>query len=450
MNKEQIFETLNMKPPKRGGEKARLFPVLSETSKEGRAASIFLACLALVPEFANKVLAPLGRTVGKRSKVYCVTEIEFDDDKHNRPDGLIGVKTGSSVWRSLVEFKVGGFLEKDQVERYLRVARTAGLDSVITISNDIVPDPTYSPVNVSGKLTRSVSLFHVSWMQIFTHAQILLTTNALNDADHRELLEEFIRFLSHKSTGIKGFTQMPSSWGACVDKLRSGGKLQRRGNEELDVVNGWMQEERELSFILSQSTYGYCDVKRGRAEHKDGGKVIEKHLASLIDENELNTQLIVKDAAAPIAVKLLLLSRSIHVSMSLNAPKDKSRATAAINWLVRQIPASVVDCEIVANWPGRTPPTFANLEVVKNDPTSITQSTQSIMPHTFEVLRRFELGSKFNSRKGIIERIEREVEKFYSEIGSHLVEWVPSPRTPKTSSVAEDIVEQSTYKVDHD
>lgn len=448
MKKEEIFNILNMDPPKRGGEKARLFPVLSETSKEGRAASIFLACLSLIPEFANKVLSPLGRSVGKRSKVYCVTEIEFDNDKNNRPDGLIGVKTGSSVWRSLVEFKVGGLLEKDQVERYLKVARNAKLDAVVTISNDIVPDPTYSPVSVSGQLTRSVSLFHVSWMQIFTHAQVLLSTGGIKDSDHRELLEEFIRFLSHKSTGIKGFTQMPAGWGSCVDKLRSGGKLQKRGSDELDVVNGWMQEERELSFILSQSTYGYCEVKRGRAESKDASHVVSKHLDMLVDKGELETRLLVKDASGPLLVKLNLLSRSLHISMSLNAPKDKSRATAVVNWLIRQLPSQQKHCEIVAGWPGKTPPTIESLDVVRENPSALTQQSQSILPHTLEVVRRFELGAKFNSRKGVIQVIEKEVERFYAEIGSNLVEWVPQPKPIQTYSVAEEIVEQTTYEED--
>ena len=43
------------------GEPARLFPVLSVTSKEGRTTSIFLACLARVDEFCATLLGPLER-----------------------------------------------------------------------------------------------------------------------------------------------------------------------------------------------------------------------------------------------------------------------------------------------------------------------------------------------------------------------------------------------------
>jgi len=445
MKKDEIYKILKMTPPKRGGEKARLFPVLSETSKEGRAASIFLSCLSLVPEFANRVLAPIGRPIGTRSKVYCVTEIEFDDDKENRPDGLIGVRTGNTVWRALVEFKVGSELGSEQVERYLRVARQAGLDSVITISNDIVPDPTFSPVNINRQLTRSVALYHISWMQIFTHAQVLLSTDAIADSDHGELIEEFIRFLSHKSTGIKGFTQMPSAWPTCVERVRGGSKLQKKGVDEQNVISAWMQEERELSFILSQSTHGYCDVRRGRAESKDGTKVTEKHTSSLIGENELSTQPMIKNAAAPLEIKLRLVSRSVQISMELKAPRDKSRATACINWLSRQIPKTVADCIFFVNWPGRTQSTSGPIEEIRNNPNSIIQNSNSTLPTTIIVARQFELGSKFSSRKGIIEIIEKETERFYAEIGANLSEWVPAPKPSKNTSVAQEIIESATY-----
>lgn len=38
------------------GERARLFPVLADTSKEGRSLSIFLACFQNVDEFGRSLL----------------------------------------------------------------------------------------------------------------------------------------------------------------------------------------------------------------------------------------------------------------------------------------------------------------------------------------------------------------------------------------------------------
>jgi hypothetical protein len=51
------------------GERARLFPVLADTSKEGRTASILLACLEYVEEFGRAILAELGQRSGSRTRI---------------------------------------------------------------------------------------------------------------------------------------------------------------------------------------------------------------------------------------------------------------------------------------------------------------------------------------------------------------------------------------------
>ena len=45
------------------GERARLFPVLSETSKEGRTTAVFLSCLANVTEYGGTLLASVGQRI---------------------------------------------------------------------------------------------------------------------------------------------------------------------------------------------------------------------------------------------------------------------------------------------------------------------------------------------------------------------------------------------------
>ena len=78
------------------GELARPFPVLSTTSKEGRATSILLSCMAKIDEFAAAQIKTIGGRPGKKTKVDCFTEVVFSDSsqKNRRPDGLIVVDTG--------------------------------------------------------------------------------------------------------------------------------------------------------------------------------------------------------------------------------------------------------------------------------------------------------------------------------------------------------------------
>jgi hypothetical protein len=445
MNKESIYNILQMKPPKKGGEQARLFPVLSESSKEGRAASIFLACLSLVPELADKILQPLGRKIGVRSKVYCLTEVSFDDNKANRPDGLIGVVTTGSVWKALLEFKVGGELDKDQVERYLKVARDAKMDAVITISNDIVPAPTASPVQVDKRLVKTASLFHISWMQIFTHAQMLIANDEISDLDHKVIVEEFLRFLMHPSTGIKGFVQMPAEWSHIIEKTRGLGKLQRRGKEEQSIVNGWMQEERELSFIMSQKTGAYCGLKRSRAEANDVNAIIQTHLNRLCDDHIMETELLVANAAAPLVVKADLKTRSISFSMRLSAPRDKTRLSATVNWLLRQISEDIKEVDVITHWPGRTPPTRKPVELLREDQNEVLSTNTSALPVAFEVSRTISLGGRFASRKAMISALETEVVRYYTEIGENLTDWAPKPSKTLKNSVAEEIADKTTF-----
>jgi len=80
------------------GELARLFPVLATTSKEGRTTSIVLACFSRVDEFGRSLLASIGVKPGKRATIEAYTEPVFKSgttEKHNRPDGLLIVKSGA-------------------------------------------------------------------------------------------------------------------------------------------------------------------------------------------------------------------------------------------------------------------------------------------------------------------------------------------------------------------
>ena len=119
-------------------EAARLFPVLSTTSKEGRATSILLSCLDKVDEFAAVQLRTLGLRPGKRTSVQSYTEVVFNDSaqKSKRPDGLIIVSTGVQKKYYLVEAKIGNAgLDAAQIESYMRICKERKLDGVITISN---------------------------------------------------------------------------------------------------------------------------------------------------------------------------------------------------------------------------------------------------------------------------------------------------------------------------
>ena len=87
------------------GEIARLIPVIADSRREQRVASVFLATLSAVPDFAQPLLSSVGFRLGKRSVIDTFTEVVIKDqnDAKDRPDGLIIVTTGKKPWKALVE-----------------------------------------------------------------------------------------------------------------------------------------------------------------------------------------------------------------------------------------------------------------------------------------------------------------------------------------------------------
>ena len=237
------------------GEAARLFPVLSTTSKEGRATSILLSCMDKVDEFAAELLKTLGLRPGKRTVVQSYTEVVFQDtsQKDKRPDGLIIVSTGVQKKYYLVEAKIGSAqLNASQIESYVRICKEKKLDGVITISNQYSSSPTVHPLEEVRKLKIKVPVFHWSWMSVLTTIDLMISNQSIADRDQMLLMNELRRFLSHDSTGVKGFDRMPPEWVDINKTIANQGSLSPRSQEALSVVDAWKQEAKDLCLILSR------------------------------------------------------------------------------------------------------------------------------------------------------------------------------------------------------
>src|SRR4051812_11617118 len=129
---------------------ARLIPTTGiggADEQEERATSSLLAVMHAVPEFGRALMAQVGAPTG-RIRTFTEVQIkDLDSGTTSIPDGAILVERGQSRWSALVEVKTGGnALQKEQVERYLDLARVNDFAAVITLSNDITSSPTVSPL----------------------------------------------------------------------------------------------------------------------------------------------------------------------------------------------------------------------------------------------------------------------------------------------------------------
>jgi len=427
------------------GEQARLFPVLSTTSKEGRTTSIVLACMAKIDEFGASLLQTVGQRVGVRTTIQTYTEVVLKSGefaKKQRPDGLIVAKTGSREWRALVETKIGSSeLEADQIDRYRQLAKENGIDCVITISNQFATTPEAHPLAGDINKRLKIPVFHWSWMYVLTEADLLLGNDGVQDVDQRILLNELRRFLTHESAGVKGFDRMPKEWTELNRLVSSGGVISVRSPEAQEVVAAWHQETRDLTLILSRMTETAVTEKLQKKHKTNFAERQKAALSQLASDQCLLSELIVTDAAAPLEIQADLRGRTVSVGMTLRAPEDRKSTPARVNWLLRQLKSSnLTDLYVRLYWPGRSEPTQHPVAELLDDVSSACKDREHLAPHSFSIFVSKRLGGRFTQQTNFIVDLEELVPSFYGDVGSKLTAWKKSaPKIKEERSSSEDV-----------
>jgi hypothetical protein len=281
---------------------------------------------------------------------------------------------------------------------------------------------------MSKSTLKGVDVFHWSWMFLLTQAQLVLNGDTVETPAEEFILREFARYLEHPATGTSRFEQMNPEWKDLVSKVQSGAVISRTEPAVELSVGSWHQEMRDLSLTLSRQLRTLVTITLPKTHREDYDVRLKDDCEALIREHRLTCTLDIPDAAAPLEVTADLLRRSVVVSMALAAPKDKQRASARINWLLKQLTKSqAAGIQVRASWPGRAAATQATLELVRENPECLESDNKAIAPHSFEVLLVADLAGKFAGRRTFIEQIEEVVPAFYKDVGEHLRAYVPPP-----------------------
>ena len=423
------------------GESARLFPILADTSKEGRATSILLSCMAKVDEFAAAQIKTLGLNHGKRTKLECFTEVTFSETSHKnkRPDGLIIVNTGAQKKYYLVEAKIGNAeLNGEQIESYVKLCKEQKLDGVITISNQYSSSSNIHPLESVRKIKIKVPVFHWSWMSLLTTVDLMLSNQEMEDHDQMLLMNELRRFLSHESTGVKSFDKMPPEWSEINKIFSNKGSVKQSSDVVVKVVEAWQQETKDLCLVMSRLTNTIVVEKISRAHTRDPAARIKSGIKKLIDHHYVESSFEIPDAAASIDVVANLDQRSISVGMTISAPQDVKSSRAKINWLLRQFKGrDITDCFIRANWPGRSAPTSHAVSDLLVNPDLISQDKKDLTVSSFMVFGSYRLGGRFSQLANFISDLEDKVPEFYARVGQNLSQW--KQPAPMISTAIEDV-----------
>ncbi|MFT5451613.1 MAG: hypothetical protein ACI9N9_001099 [Enterobacterales bacterium] len=431
-NLSPIVDTLKSKTP------ARLMPTLASSKAEERATSCLLASFMVIPNFAQAVLKQAGAPSGKRLRSQCFTEVVFnddtDDEQLSRPDGLIIVTNGVTTWTALVEAKVGNNpISGEQVERYLDLAKKHKVDALITISNQYAPSENILPYNVKANKLRSVSCTHYSWHSILATAILVSADKVTNDVEQSFILDDLVNFLDHPNSGISAMSSLHKDWKVLCEDIHSRKPISKASLATNNAVNSWLQQLRSSGINLSKAIHQPIEIYLNNEQKKDPSKLLKSFLDEVSTDHILSAEYIIPNAAGRIKFSADIVRRSLETCIRIDAPRDVSRQTAAVNWLTRQLKkTSSSNIIIRAYWPKRIPMTAAPLVELFEKPELLLPESKE-MPKAFEVVLSTDLQGKFKQVKTIVDESNKLLIQFYVDAGQHINNWVPkAPKVLKT------------------
>lgn len=414
---------------------ARLIPT-HKTGDEMALTSIFLSCLKLVKEYRESLFKEIKLT--RAGKTYYYTEASFKDLGDFRIDGLIiVVKAGKIADAAFFEMKnKGSKLDEKQIQTYLDIAKTLKVDKLITISNEFVPDPTHSPVNV--KVPKQVSLFHFSWTYLITQGQLLLFKNDTNiqDADQVEIMSETLHYFESPVSGINGYTQMSSAWKDLTESVKNQTPKKPSDQYIEEAILSWYEEEKHMALIMSRHLGALVKPSSKKADS------LQKDIKKVISDESINGTLIIKDAVSDIKLLADFARRTISMSIKITPPLDKGNQ-AKITWLSKQLERAENKYPEVFNKVKSNLYVEAQIKYRKsgvkvkvgtefNELSEISKDHE-IQNFTIEIIRDF--GSNFGSVKKFIELIELMALEFYEAIVQNMTTWTkPAPKLIKEES----------------
>ena len=233
---------------------------------------------------------------------------------------------------------------------------------------------------------------------------------------------------------------MNQEWRSLVLGIRNQLPFTKTSAEITKTIASWYQEERDICLILSRAIGERVDLRLSRKHWADSGLRFRDDCSLLVESQELRSVFVIPDAADDLAVTVNLDRRTISCSMRLNAPLDKKRAGARINWLLRQL-RKIEGPHVFARafWPGRVLPTHRSLEDVKNDPNCLDCGKSGLSPTGFEVLLIKDCAGRFSGTRTFVQDLEAVIPDYYDRVGRQLRRWAPPAPAKKerNASLAE-------------
>ena len=433
--KAEAMMTLNF-------EHARLIPIVGTGSgkeKEQRATSALLAVLQIVRPLSKSLLSHYGAPRSSRATVECFIEPIFTltSGAKVRPDGLIQIQSGKKdQFTALVEVKTGSAkLDVDQINSYVEIARNEDFDCVLTISNEIAPQPGIHPTaGINVRSNSKVKVFHLSWTSILATAVMEKVHRGIEDPEQAWILGELVRYLEHPLSGALGFDDMGINW----THVREGARdhtLRKRDPEVVDVAQRWDQLIRFISLRLG-SEIG-TDVQEVIPQRHRQDPIIRTRdfVDSLTNDGIISGQLKVPNTVNNMNITADLRARQLIVETQIDAPITM-KSKGSTNWLLRQLRKSPDELTITSYPRKSSFGTNALLSQIREDPSVILLDSKREISR-FKISRRTDmgLGRRAGKDSSFVDSVFESVRVFYGEVLQELQAFQPkAPRLKHTDS----------------
>ena len=315
------------------------------------------------------------------------------------------------------------------------MARQHGFDAVVTISNQITAQPTDSPVALDRRKAKRVGVYHLSWWRIITEAVLQHRFRGVTDPDQAWILGELIAYLDHENSGASGFRDMGQGWVSVRDGARRG-TLRATDKEVRGVAERWEQFIDYLALGLSQDLGRDVSVLRPRGQSLP--ERLDQLVEGLAQTGTLAGSLRVPDAVASVGIVADLRPRQLTTSVVVEAPRE-GRATARINWLLRQLQEAPTDVRLTVFFTGTRETTSLLLgEAREFSQRLLSTSDAKRAPRAFEIAVTKPLGAKGGRGQGsFVRETRRQVIDFYREIVQNLKPW--QAKAPKLREAPDEV-----------
>lgn len=424
-------------------QSARLIPVSgisNEREAEQRATSAVLAVIAVVRDLSIELFAPLGAPRAQRATVEAFTEVPYVLDKrHVRADGLIRITYGKRSWSCLVEVKTGSSCHTAaQINDYWAVARLKKLDHVLTISNEIAPNPSAHPTaGLRVQSNSKVQVSHLSWTRLLMTAVRLKQHAGVADPEQAWILGELIRYLEHPASGALAFSDMGPRWVAVRDGAKAR-TIDRRTDGLADVVSRWDQLLRYAALKLG-AEIGNDVLQILPKTEQDPSVRVRQLVTRLIETGELSGTLRIPNTAGDLLVAADLRGQQVVASLDIAAPTNRG-ARARVTWLVGQLKDAPGRLVIESYRRNARYCTSSTLDEARENRVAPLGEVQGD-PTRFRLVLRVPMGlGRLAGRKspGFIDSALTLIDDFYGDVVQNLATWRPPAPKIKRLPVSDD------------